>query len=165
MCSGYFMPDYFYMPLFGEKLLKEIAQKINELEDRNERREQIRLAQVFAGLRYSGEMIYQIMSGGDMLEESVIVQDWIQRGVQKGIKQGLEEGLEKGREEGLEQGLEQGERKLMTRLITRRFGRLSATVRNQLESLPLRKIEKLSDALPEFKNKEELIAWLNKHSS
>lgn len=140
--------------------MKEIAQKINELEDRNERREQIRLAQVFAGLRYSGEMIYQIMSGGDMLEESVIVQDWIQRGVQKGIKQGLEEGLEKGREEGLEQG----ERKLMTRLITRRFGRLSATVRNQLESLPLRKIEKLSDALPEFKNKEELLDWLNKHS-
>lgn len=156
----------------NEALLIKVANRINGIEDENERREQMNMAQMFAGLRFNPKMIYELLRGVDMLEESLVVQDWLKRGRKEGLKEGLEKGREKGREEGREQGREegreegllQGERLLITRLLTKRFGRLSAKTKEQLENLSLKKIEKLSEALLDFKEKSELNVWLEKHS-
>ena len=44
----------------------------------------------------------------EIIQESWVYQETLQKGIEQGLKKGLEKGLEKGREEGLEQGLEQG---------------------------------------------------------
>jgi hypothetical protein len=58
----------------------------------------------------------------------------------------LEQGLEQGRMEGLEQGLERGLRTALLRLGTKRFGRPSAAVEAQLNSIEdLTQLELLTD--------------------
>jgi len=76
-----------------------------------------------------------------MLEESVVYQDILQKGVQ------------------------QGERNLALRLLARRFGKLPAKVRKQIERLSVEEIEQLGEALLDFKTKAELTAWLQPHVS
>ena len=133
-----------------EKLLKAVARKLKGIKNRAERQVLTNITQVFAGLRYSSEMIYQILRGGDMLEESVIVQDWIQRGIRQGLEQGLEQGLKH-------------EREFVLRLLALRVGKLSAKTRKQIETLSRKQLEKLGEALLNFNDKSDLAVWLEKH--
>lgn len=82
-----------------------------------------------------------------MLEESVIVQDWIERGLQK----------------GLQQGLHRGEAHIVLLLAEKLFGKISVKTRKQIENLPIKKIESLSKAMLDFESKKELTDWLAKH--
>ncbi len=84
----------------------------------------------------------------DLLEESVVYQDILQKGEQR----------------GLQQGLEQGKRRLVMLLLEERCGKLSPKIRKQLERLPAEQLEGLGKALLKFQGKQDLTRWLRQHA-
>jgi predicted transposase YdaD len=80
----------------GEQLLTQVAEAANRIPSRQQRREVISASRVFAGLRYHKNLVNQILKETDMLEESVIYQDILQRGVRQGLQQGEQRGLQGG---------------------------------------------------------------------
>ena len=81
----------------------------------------------------------------------------------KVYQEALEEGLEQGLEQGLERGLEQGlahERSLIIRLLTRKFSVLSDDEATAIRALSFEQLERLGDALLDFKQVEDLETWL-----
>jgi predicted transposase/invertase (TIGR01784 family) len=64
------------------------------------------------------------------------------------------------KEEGREEGREQGEKSLVLRQLNRRVGELPQSVRQQVESLSLEKLENLGEALLDFQGMADLDAWL-----
>ncbi len=124
----------------GEKLLGAVAAGINRIKSRDRRREALNWSRMLAGLRYNKNLIYQILKESDMLEESVVYQDILQKGEQK------------------------GERKLAMLQLEERFGKLSPKIRKQIEHLPVEQIEELGKALLGFQSKQDLTRWLRQHA-
>ena len=60
-------------------------------------------------------------------------------------------------------GIEQGEKTLVLRLLTRKIGRVSPDAIAQIQSLSLEQIEALGTALLDFKQPEDLQAWLEQY--
>jgi predicted transposase YdaD len=67
------------------------------------------------------------------------------------------------KEEGREEGV-QRERSLVLRLLTRRVGELPQTVRSRVESLSLKQLEELGEALLDFTSLDDLQGWLTRQS-
>lgn len=129
----------------GEGLLTEIAAKIKRLKTKEQKRETLTFSQVLAGLRYNKSLVYQILKESDMLEESSVYQDILQKGVRKGFQQ--------------------GESTMVIHQLTRKVGRLSPKVRQQIESLSSKQLELLGEELLDFRSKDDLTAWLTKSRS
>ena len=72
-------------------------------------------------------------------------------------------------EEGIERGMERGKLRATTGLawsqLERRFGGLPATLRAEVEALPLAKAEALGLALLDFRSPEDLTAWLRNQAN
>ncbi len=132
----------------GEKLLSEVAARINQIKSRERRREALNWSRMLAGLRYDKNLIYRIMKESDMLEESVVYQDILQ----------------KGRRRGLQEGAEEEARKVAMRLLELRFGKLSRSVQRQIERLVVEQLEALCEAQINFQTKDELTRWLKQHA-
>jgi predicted transposase YdaD len=81
----------------------------------------------------------------NVLEESVIYQDILQRGVQRGMRL--------------------GKLKLVLIQLEQRFGKLTEQTRRQIDSLPVSQLEELGKALLSFGDKAELRAWLKHHTA
>lgn len=131
----------------GEKLLGEVAARIKRIKSREQRREMLNWSRVLAGLRYDPNFVYQILKESDMLEESSVYQDIFQKGAQS----------------GLQRGEEKEARKVALRLLERRFGKLSQTVRRQIEQFVVEQLEALCEALLDFQTKDDLTHWLKQH--
>jgi predicted transposase/invertase (TIGR01784 family) len=140
----------------GEKLLHEVAVQINRIESREQRRETLNWSRVLAGLRYDKNLIYQILKESDMLEESVVYQDILQKGRRRG--------LQEGRQEGRQEGAEEEARKVAMRLLELRFGKLSRTIQRQIERLVVEQLEALCEAQINFQTKHDLNRWLKQHA-
>jgi predicted transposase YdaD len=117
-------------------LLAEVAAKINDFTSSTERREMLHWSRMLAGLRYDKNLISNIFKESDMLEESVIYQDILQK----------------------------GERKIVRNQLEYRFGKLSETVLAQFEQLVIRKVEALGKALLDFKTQDDLTLWLEENA-
>jgi hypothetical protein len=65
---------------------------------------------------------------------------------------------------GIEQGIEQGRQKeglaLVLRLLQRKLGPLSPALEQQVSQLNLAELERLGEALLDFSNQADLVAWL-----
>jgi predicted transposase/invertase (TIGR01784 family) len=72
-----------------------------------------------------------------------------------------QEARDEGLQAGLTEGRQEGESELVLRLLTRRVGNLSASVRSQIKALPLIQIEELAEALLDFTQMSDLVAWLD----
>jgi predicted transposase YdaD len=129
----------------GEKLLTEVAARIHRIKSREQRRETLGLSRVLAGVRYDRDMIYRILKERDMLEESVVYQDILQKGWQ--------------------QGLQQGSQRVVMRQLERLLGKLSIRTRKQIEKLSAEQLEELGEALVDFENGKDLILWLKQHAA
>jgi predicted transposase YdaD len=129
----------------SEQLLNQVAKSIGKVESKDERRELINMSQAFAGLKYDMRMVYEILKETNMLEESVVVQDWLKRGERKGLRQGKVD--------------------LVLCQLKKRFGRISVSIRKQIETLSSKQVEDLGVALLDFKNKDEFTTWLSQHKS
>jgi len=69
------------------------------------------------------------------------VAKWEEDLTQKALKKGMEQGLEQGMEQGIEQGRSLGESTLLARQLEKRFGPLSETVLNKLQSATTTELE------------------------
>ena len=74
------------------------------------------------------------------MQESVIYQDILQK--------------------GLQQGLQQGELAVVVRQLTRRLGTIPPEVRNLPQPRSSDLLENLAEALLDFTNVNDLVAWL-----
>ncbi len=117
------------------------------------------MADVIAAIvitRFNGRSIPELCAmGGITLEEftrSVAYQEI--------FGQGRQEGRLEGRQEGLHEGRQEGELDLALRLLHRRCGQLSPEQLARIRALPLERIEALGEALLEFRDPNDLEAWL-----
>jgi predicted transposase YdaD len=140
----------------GETLLREVAVRVNRIKSRQRRREALNWSRVLAGLRYDKKLIFDILKESDMLEESVIYQDIYQKGERRGEQ--------RGERRGEQRGVEKEARKVALRLLERRFGKLSPTVRRQLEPFVVEQLEALCEALLDFHTKDDLTRWLKQQA-
>jgi predicted transposase YdaD len=92
----------------GGKNLETVDEMITELVARN-RSDLLELGHFLAGLIFNDENDKQWLKERFNKVLDIIEDSWVyQETIQKGLKKGLEQGLEQGREEGLEQGRQQG---------------------------------------------------------
>ncbi|WP_254568963.1 DUF4351 domain-containing protein, partial [Oscillatoria sp. HE19RPO] len=84
----------------------------------------------------------------EIMQESVIYQDILQKGLAKGLEQGLN------------QGKKQEAIALIQGMLNRRFGSLETNVQKRFESLTLTELEELSLALFDLTEVADLVTWL-----
>jgi len=77
----------------------------------------------------------------------------------------IEAGMQLGRTEGMQEGRRQEAANLVLRQLRRRLGSVSAEEEEAVQSLPIRRLESLGEALLDFKRAADLSAWLRRHSS
>lgn len=82
------------------------------------------------------------------MKESVIYQEIIQEGVEQGLQQGLQQGKQ---EEALSYTM---------RLLTRRLGVVAPKLQAQIKKLTTTQLEELGEALLDFTDATDLVAWL-----
>ena len=104
-------------------------------------------AGILAGLSLKRDFINQVLRR-DIMQQSVIYQEW------------REEFLQEGRQKGRQEGRQEGEQLLILRLLTRRLGSLSLEMRSQIQALSLDQLEALGDVLLDFTDPVELKQWL-----
>ena len=93
-----------------------------------------------------------------------IVTSWMREGIEQGRQEGLERGLQLGLQQGLQQGRREGELALIMRLLTRRFGLIDPELEESIRQLSLPQLERLAEALLDFSDDTDLVAWLQRVS-
>lgn len=135
-------------------LLEQVATQLDRIEEPRQKGNITACAEVLAGLRFDINFIRQLFRE-EVMRESVVYQDILQRGLQQGLQQGLEQGLQ--------QGLQQGEATLILRLLNRRFGEVDSQLQERIRGLPIPQLEELSEALLDFEAVTDLVTWLDVH--
>lgn len=124
-------------------LLVQIAQQVATIEDTQQRNEISACVSILAGLRFEKTLINQLFRE-DIMRESVIYQDILQKGIQQ----------------GLQTGLQQGELAMLRRLLRSRFGALSPQLDEQIQQLSITQLEDLGAAIFDFSSVADLASWL-----
>ena len=75
----------------------------------------------------------------------------------------MQEGIEIGRQEGRQEGRRQEALHLLQRQLRRRLRTLPRAAGTRIKTLSLDKLEELSDALFDFKTRDDLQAWLDQN--
>jgi len=120
-------------------LLQTVAQAVTNLSDREQRSNLASCVEILAGLRFEKVMIRQLFRE-EIMQESVIYQDILQR--------------------GLQQGLQQGEVMVVLRQLRRQLGELPPLVEEKIRGLALEQLGELAEALLEFEQLADLLTWL-----
>jgi flagellar biosynthesis/type III secretory pathway protein FliH len=97
-----------------------------------------------------------------------ILTSWMEKGIEKGkeLRKELrkEDRLEIGIEEGMQLGRKLGEQsgtaKTVLRILQRRFGDLSQSQKELIQSLSAKRLEELTEALLDFNSITDLKTWL-----
>ncbi len=120
-------------------LLEQVAAGVGMIEENDERQNISACTQILAGLRFNKNLIRQLFRE-EIMQESVIYQDILQKGEQKGKKQ-----------EALA---------LILRQLPRRIGPVTPQLQEQIRSLSVPQLEDLGEALLDFSSETDLINWL-----
>ena len=131
-----------------QDLLSQVAESVAKIEEIEIKRDIVACTEILAGLRFEKKLISQLLRE-DIMRESVIYQDILQKGE------------EKGRKEGEKLGRELGEQRTIIRLLNRRFGELDSSLVDRIKTLNIEKLDNLADALLDFSNINDLVNWLN----
>jgi predicted transposase YdaD len=118
-----------------ENLLRQIAQKIEQISDSREQSNLAASTAILAGLVLNKDIIQQLLRK-DIMKESVIYQEIKGEGRQ---------------EEAIN---------LLLRQLNRRIGGISAELSANIQSLSLENLENLGEALLDFQSVEDLEQWL-----
>ena len=119
--------------------LREVSSLIDQLKDRREQSNIAAATSLLAGLVLKKEVIRQVLRE-EIMQESVIYQD---------IKQ-----------QGIKQGLQQGQASLVLRQLKRRIGEVESEDETRITGLSVEQLEALGEALLDFSNRDDLLAWL-----
>jgi predicted transposase YdaD len=120
-------------------LLSQVAQEVAKIEDRGTRQNTASYTEILAGLRFEKSLIRQLLSE-DIMQESVIYQDILQKGEQK---------------EALRYTL---------RLLNRRFGAIDPAIIDRLQLLSTDRLELLGEDFLSFSDVTNLREWLDRQS-
>jgi predicted transposase YdaD len=131
-----------------QDLLSQVAESVAKIEEIEIKRDIVACTEILAGLRFEKKLISQLLRE-DIMRESVIYQDILQKGE------------EKGRKEGEKRGEQQGEQRTIIRQLNRRFGELDSSLVDRIKTLNIEKLDNLADALLDFSNINNLVNWLN----
>lgn len=123
-------------------LLEQVASQVDMIEESDKRTNISACIQVLAGLRFDKDLIQQLFRE-EIMQESVIYQDILQKGEQRGKQQ-----------EALA---------LILLLLTRRFGAIDSDVEQRINGLSTNQLENLAEALLDFSTLADLISWLDSH--
>ncbi len=129
-------------------LLSQVAAEVAKIEMPEDREEIIGSTQLLAGLRFDMNVVRSMFQGGFM-RESVVFQEI----------------LEEGRVEGRQEGKQEGELAIIYRLLPRRIGTVAPELQQRLLRLSISQLEDLGEALLDFEEPSDLIAWLDRVQS
>ena len=118
------------------RLLSQVADKVATIEQPEEREEVITSIELLSGLRFNLDLVRSYLRGGYM-RESVVFQDILKQGVLATIY----------------------------RLLPRRIGPVPLELQQRLLQLSASQLEELAEALLDFSQPEDLIAWLEQINS
>ena len=130
--------------------LREVSSIIDTIEDRREQSNITAATSILAGLVLEKEVIRTVLRE-EIMQESVIYQD---------IKA---QGKAEGRAEGRAEGIKEGEISLLLRQLKRRLNQIEPEDENRLDRLSVEQLEALGEALLDFSNRDDLLAWLDNH--
>ncbi len=85
------------------------------------------------------------------------------RAVAKAEAKAEQKGLQKGLQKGIKEGRQEQGTAMALRLLNRRVGEIKPTLVKRIASLPLAKLEALTDALLDFSTVNDLNQWLREH--
>ncbi|RUT08845.1 hypothetical protein DSM106972_008980 [Dulcicalothrix desertica PCC 7102] len=124
-----------------EVLLSQVAEKIATIPNRDDRQDIAGYTQVLAGLKFDKTVIRNLLSE-DIMKESVIYQDILQKGEMKGEKN-----------EAF---------RFLSRLLNQKFGAIDSSTLERIQLLTTEQLETLGVDLLNFSNISDLEAWLNR---
>ena len=128
-----------------ERLLQNIAQKIDKIPDQKTRQTIGSATYVLAGLVLEENIIKQILRR-DIMRESVTYQAI--------LREGRQEGRQEGRKEGLVA--------IVLRLLTHKFGTLPPKLHTRITRLHIPRLESLAEAILDFQSLADLELWFSK---
>jgi len=132
----------------AQRLLSQVAQSVARISDRNTRQDIAAYAEILAGLKFEKELIRQFLRE-DVMQESVIYQDILQKGQQQGKQQGQQE---------------EAFRFLM-RQLTRRFGEIDSSIIERIRGLSTEQLEVLGEEFVDFSEISDLVVLLEQQES
>ena len=112
-------------------LLEQVAAEVAKIPNETQRQNISGCTQILAGLRHKKDVIRQLFQG-DIMQESVIYQDIVQKETAR----------------------------FVSILIEERFGDIAVTLKQQIQKLSREKLELLGKALLSFSSVDDLAAWL-----
>jgi predicted transposase YdaD len=121
-------------------LLSQIANNVAKIADRETKQDIAAYTEILAGLRFEKDFIRQLLSE-DIMQESVIYQDILQKGERIGEQR--------------------GEVKFCLRLLNQRFGEIDSLIVEKVKGLPVEQLENLGAALFNISEIADLVTWLN----
>jgi len=123
-----------------QELLSQVAQSVARISDRETRQNIAAYTEILAGLKFEKDLIQQFL-GEDVMQESVIYQDILQKGDK------------------------QGEERTIIRQLNRRFGEIDSSLIDRIRVLSVEKLDDLAEALLDFSEVSDLVAWLDEQKS
>lgn len=129
-------------------LLSQIANNVAKIADRETKQDIAAYTEILAGLRFEKDFIRQLLSE-DIMQESVIYQDILQKGERIGEQRGEQRGELKG------------ELKFCLLLLNQRFGEIDSLIVEKVKVLPVEQLENLGAALFNISEVADLVTWLN----
>jgi predicted transposase YdaD len=124
-------------------LLSQVATEIAKIKNVAARQNTAAYTEILAGLRFEKNLIRQLLSE-DIMQESVIYQDILQKGEQKG---------------------EQKEAfRFLNRQLNRRFGEISLPIIEKMRLLSTEQLEILGEEFLDFSEISDLVTWLDRHN-
>jgi predicted transposase/invertase (TIGR01784 family) len=143
--------------------LRQVAAVVEAIPDRRVQSNIAASAGILAGLTLKQDVIHQVLRK-EIMQQSVIYQEWRQEFLQEGEIKGREEGLQQGRQEGRQEGRRQEALAIVLRLLQHQFGSFEVKIQTKVQALSVEKLEDLSQALLDFRNPSDLLKWLQTHS-
>ena len=122
----------------GLGLLSQVAREIAKITDVPARQNTAAYTEILAGLRFEKNLIRQLLSE-DIMQESVIYQDILQKGEQKEAF------------------------RFLNRQLNRRFGEMDLSIIERIRLLPTEQLEILGEEFLDFSGRSDLVNWLDTH--
>lgn len=119
-------------------LLSQVAREIAKITDVPARQNTAAYTEILAGLRFEKNLIRQLLSE-DIMQESVIYQDILQKGEQKEAF------------------------RFLNRQLNRRFGEMDSFIVERIRLLPTEQLEILGEEFLDFSGISDLVNWLDTH--
>jgi predicted transposase YdaD len=125
------------------ELLSQVAEEVARIADRETRQNTAGYTEILAGLRFEKDLIRQLLSE-DIMQESVIYQDILQKGEERG---------------------EQKEAfRFLNRQLNRRFGEIDSSIIDRVRVLSTEQLEVLGEEFLSFSDVSNLLAWLEQNT-